>query len=124
MTCILEKRINHADFKERFKNTELSCSLFKNKRGSLGSLCAVCCFRINQLMETKKDLIYRQVMVYDTYKREPDTIKEYLPEHLVQYYEALKKYDNTIEDAERECIRCKSGINRPLINKEPVKIHG
>lgn len=122
--CILNKTINHADFKERFRDTELACPLFKDKSGSLGSLCAVCCFRISQLIDTKKDLIYRQTMVYDTYKRQPDVIKEYLPECLVKYYEALRKYDNTIEDAERECSRCKSGINKPIINREPVKING
>jgi hypothetical protein len=121
MSCYLSK-INHEGAKKPFVEEELLCPIFKRANGSLPTVCAHCCVRIQQLADTKKDLLWRNVMDYSEYQREPSVILRYLPEHLKQYYEVLTSKGKSIENVVRECSRCRSGINQPLVRKAPFKV--
>jgi len=121
MTCFLEE-INHKEARKEFAQQDFLCPLFKRANGSLPTVCAHCCYRIQQLADAKKDLLWRQRMVYSEYQRNPSIVKEYLPDNLKEYCDALGAHGRTIEDAELECRRCRSGINKPIVGKSPVKV--
>ena len=111
MKCRLLKHIDHSKVKEQFRKTYIHCILFATKdkgMNSLGILCCGCCVRFQQLVAAKKDLLLRQVLSVEDYRRNPDLIVEYLPERLQGYYAALKKLGKTVDDACSECARCKA----------------
>ena len=111
MKCKLEKQVDHSTIREQFKKTYIHCALLASEdkgMNSLGVLCCGCCLRIQQLIEAKEDLLLRQVLSAEDYKRNPDLIVEYLPEHLREYYAALRKLGKTVDDASSECARCKA----------------
>ena len=110
MRCKLDKQVDHSEIREQFRKTYIHCPLLERKDSgmmTLGVLCGGCCVRIQQLLETKKDLLLRQIISLDDYKRNPDMVQEHLPEHLKQYYRALRKLGKSLEDASSECSRCK-----------------
>jgi len=111
MKCKLAKQVDHSTTREQFRKTYVHCALFAGEdkgMNPLGVLCCGCCLRIQMLNEAKKDLLLRQVVSAEDYKRNPDLIVEYLPERLHEYYAALKKLGKTVDDASSECARCKA----------------
>ena len=109
MKCKLTKYINHSEIREQFRQTYIQCPLLAKQdigMASLGVICGHCCIRLSQLIAVKKDLLLRSIISAEDYRRNPDVIKEYLPEHLLSYYLALKKLGKTIKDASSECNRC------------------
>jgi len=110
MNCTFEKYMQHNKIRNQFRQTFIQCPLLEREdagMSSLGIICGGCCIRIQQLSEAKKDLLLRQVINIDDYKRNPEIIEEYLPEHLLNYYKALKKLGKTMDDVSSECSRCK-----------------
>ena len=110
MKCKLYKQVDHSKIREQFRQTHFHCPLLQTEdigMSSLGVICGGCCIRIQQLLATKKDLILRQIMSAEDYKRNPDVIEEHLPEHLIRYFIALKRIGRKLEEASAECSRCK-----------------
>lgn len=117
MKCALEKHIEHSKIREQFRQTFIQCPLLEREDiglHSLGIVCGGCCLRIQQLLEAKKDLLLRQIISLEDFKRNPDVIVEHLPEHLGEYYKALKRLGKTMDDVSSECSRCKP---EPIDNK-------
>lgn len=110
MKCKLKKQIDHNKIREKFRQTYIQCPLLKREEvgmNSLGVICGGCCVRLNQLLEATKDLILHQVFSVEEYKRNPEIIAVHLPEHLREYYAALKGLGKTMDDMS-ECERCKT----------------
>ena len=127
MKCKLTKYIDHSIIREQFRQTYLQCPLLEREdvgMNSLGVVCAGCCLRIQHLLEAKKDLLLRSVISAEDYKRNPDIIKEYLPEHLQTYYLALKKLGKTIKEVSSECNRCRAELldSRPIYADEKTEM--
>lgn len=127
MKCKLEKQIDHSKIRGQFRKTYIECPLLEREdvgMNSLGVVCAGCCLRLSQLLESKKDLLLRQVFSVEDYKRNPDLIGEYLPEHLKEYYTAIKRLGKTIDDVSSECSRCKPEPmdNRPIYASEKTEM--
>jgi len=123
MNCELEERIDHSTIKQRFRETLLHCPLLEKKgigMSSTGVICGGCCLRLGQLLEAKADLLLRSVVNSEDYKRNPDVIAEHLPQHLQEYYLALKERGKTVKDVDSECSRCRP---EPIGNR-PVKAAG
>ena len=111
MKCKLTKYIDHSIIREQFRQTYIQCPLLEREdvgMNSLGVVCAGCCLRIQHLLDAKKDLLLRQVFSVEDYRRNPEIIAQHLPEHLKQYYEALKGLGKTMDDVSSECSRCKA----------------
>ena len=127
MKCKLEQQIDHSKIREQFRKTYIECPLLEREdvgMNSLGVVCAGCCLRIQQLYEAKKDLLMRQVFSVEEHKRNPDVIKEHLPGHLKQYYEALRVLGKTMNDVSSECSRCISqpADSKPVYASEETEI--
>ena len=65
-----------------------------------------------------------QVFSVEDYRRNPDIIAGYLPEHLKQYHEALRKLGKTMNDISSECSRCKAEPldSRPVYSSEKTEM--
>ncbi len=127
MKCKLEKQIDHSKIIEQFRKTYIECPLLERKdvgMNSLGIICGGCCLRIQHLLEAKKDLLLRSIVSAEDYKRNPDIIEEYLPEHLQIYHLALKKLGRTIKDVSSECSHCKPEPvdTRPIYASEKTEM--
>jgi len=122
MKCELEKQkqIEHGKIREQFRRTLLHCPLLEKQgvgMASLGTICANCCLKVQQLLEAKADLLLRSIVSVEDYKRDPNIIEEYLPEHLKEYYVAIRKLGKTMRDVTSECSRCQV----EAIGNKPVK---
>ena len=123
MKCALENEIDHGDVRKQFRDTLVYCPLFERKgtgMASLGVLCSFSCLRIQMLREAKSELLLRSVVSVEDYRRNPDVIAEHLPQHLQEYYLALKERGKTVKDVDSECSRCRP---EPIGNR-PVKAAG
>jgi len=101
--------ISHANIRDSFKDKFIRCpALSRAEVGmkSAGVICAGCCLRISHLLEAKKDLLLRHLINVEDYRRNPDVIKEHLPDHLLVYYEAIRKLGLKLEDVEFQCKHC------------------
>ena len=119
MRCELETLVEHGDVREQFRQAFIACPLMEKRETgmfSLGVVCGGCCIRLQMLVEAKSDLLLRSVVSVEDYKRHPDVIAEHLPEHLKQYYIALRKRGKTVNDVAAECSRCKPS---PIGDKHP-----
>lgn len=119
MKCELEKQINHREVREQFRQTLIHCLLLERHdvgMSSLGVICGGCCIRIQQLLEAKADLLLRSIISLEDYKRNPDMIMEYLPEHLKEYYVGLRRLGKTMNDVSSACSHCRA----EHIGKKPV----
>ncbi len=76
------------------------------------------------LYEAKKDLLLRSIVSAEDYRLNPDIIAEHLPEHLGEYYEALKRLGKTIKDVSSECSHCKPEPvdTRPIYASEKTQM--
>ena len=127
MKCKLEKHIDHSKIREQFRKTYIECPLLERKdvgMHSLGVICGGCCVRLSQLLEAKKDLLLRSIVSVEDYRRNPDIIAEHLPEHLGEYYKALKELGKTIDDVSSECSLCKPEPvdSRPIYASERTEM--
>lgn len=119
MKCKLEKQIDHNRIREQFRRTYIQCPLLEREdKGmtSFGIVCGGCCIRFQMLNEAKADLILRQIITKDDYKRNPDLIEEHLPEVIKEYYRALNTLGKTLDDVASECNRCKP---EPIEGRQP-----
>jgi len=110
MRCELETLVEHSNIREQFRQALIPCPLMEKRETgmfSLGVVCGGCCIRLQMFVEAKSDLLLRSVVSVEDYKRNPDVIAEHLPEHLKQYYIALRKRGKTVKDVAEECSRCK-----------------
>ena len=127
MKCKLEQYINHSKIREQFRKVYVECPLLERQdvgMNSLGVVCGGCCLRIQGLHEFKKDLLLRSIVSVEDYRRNPDIIKVYLPEHLQVYHVALKKLGKTIKDVSSECSHCKPEPmdNKPIYTSEKTEM--
>lgn len=106
--CALETKVSHKNITPRFKETFVQCAVFARGEGmkSIGIVCAGCCLRLQQLLDTKNDLLLRRIITREDYKRSPDIIKEHLPEHLLEYFKAIRSLDIALDKIEGECNKC------------------
>lgn len=119
MKCELEKQINHRKVREQFRQTLIHCLLLKRQdvgMSSLGVLCGGCCLRIQMLLEAKADLLLRSIVNAEDYKRNPDVIREHLPERLNEYYLVLRELGKTMNDVSSACSHCRA----ESIDNKPV----
>ena len=127
MKCKLEKQIDHSKIREQFRKVYVECPLLERQdagMNSLGVICGGCCIRLSQLLESKKDLLLRSIVSVEDYRRNPDIIREHLPEHLGEYYEALEGLGKTINDVSSECSHCKPEPvdNKPIYASEKTEM--
>lgn len=127
MRCELEKYIDHSSIREQFRTTLLHCPLIERQEvgmSSAGVLCAACHIRVCQLLDAKADLLLRSVVNPEDFRRNPDVIQEHLPEHLKEYYGAIRKRGKTMRDVVSECSRCQAEAigNKPVHASEKTEM--
>ena len=110
MKCELSKLVSHKNITPRFKETFIQCAVFSRGEGmkSIGIVCAGCCLRLQQLLDTKNDLLLRQIITREDYERSSDIIEEHLPEHLLEYFKSIRSLDIALDKIEGECNKCRA----------------
>jgi hypothetical protein len=110
MNCILSEKINHSNFKEKFKDTMFFCKLFENKgvgMNQLGLVCGACCIRLQMLGDVLAEMIMKGALSYEDLERNPKSFYQYLSEELTKYGEAVRELSGkSWEEIRGTCNRC------------------
>jgi hypothetical protein len=110
MNCILGEKIDHSNFKEKFKDTLFFCRLFENEQigmNQLGIVCGACCIRCQMIGEILAELIMKGAITYEDLERDPNCLLQYLSEELTKYGEVVSELSGKDWESIRGiCNRC------------------
>ena len=107
MKCELERRIDHGKVKKEFKTTLVFCPLLARDSGHMGVVCANCCLRVQQIVETVNDLVLRHVLSKDDLRRDPIHLLAHLDYRLRAYAEVVGRLSGkTWLEIPSICRRC------------------
>jgi hypothetical protein len=110
MNCILSEKINHNNFKEKFKDTMFFCKLFENKgvgMNQLGVVCGACCLRLQMLGDVLAEMIMKGALTYEDLERNPESFLQYLSPELTNYAEIVRELSGkSWEEIRGTCNRC------------------
>ncbi|MFC1910447.1 hypothetical protein ACFLXC_04065 [Chloroflexota bacterium] len=128
MSCILENKINHINFKEKFKDTYFFCKLFEKKgtgMNQLGIICGACCIRCQQVGDIVAEMIMEKAITYEELESDPECFYQYLSEELTQYGQVVSEMSGkSLEEIRGTCNRCRPIPVEPqeAPNAEPTKM--
>ena len=112
MKCMLDGKVSHANVREAYRRSLLSCSLLEDKgtRGmvAMGVICSHCYLRIFDLRQAKAHLLLQGTLTPETLSHYPELLKDHLPEHLAEYFSALQSLGKSMKGIDDACARCRA----------------
>jgi len=115
--CILQRKIDHSNMREQFKNNLVFCPLFERPdigMTHIGIICGACCIRCQMVGESLADMILKGKVNLKDLERDPQCFFQHLPEELKEYAEVVTKMTGrTWEEIRRICHRCKPMLVNP-----------
>lgn len=125
MICELENKINHSNFKEKFKDTLFFCRLLEKEDIGMshsGVICGTCCIRCQMIGEILAELIMKRGITYEDLERDPQCFFQYLSEELTNYGEIVSELTGKDwQEIKRICSRCNPMPVKPMeVTKVPA----
>lgn len=123
MHCQLINEIDHSQVKKGFKDTLFFCELLAKKTVSMseiGVLCGHCCIRCQQVGDILLDLLLRQVIDKNDFKRNPERFYDHLDPVYRKHAEVMAKaYGKNWLSIIEVCNRCEP---TPVVPIVPTKV--
>jgi hypothetical protein len=110
MKCQLDKKIDHREVKKEFKDSLFFCPLLAKQyvgMNTMGIICGHCCLKCQQVGDILKDLLIKQVIDKNDFKRNPERFYDQLNPTLRKHAEVMAQvYGKTWIDIIKVCQRC------------------